>query len=125
MQHKLIWLGMAGGVGALARYGLSGLVERFNTVGFPLGTLVVNIAGCFVFGLLWAVMEDKLEVGGELRTVLFVGFLGAFTTFSTFIYETREMLSGSQYLLAVVNITAQNVFGLALLITGYAIGRLI
>ena len=125
MQHKLIWLAIAGGIGALARYGLAGLVQRFFTGGFPFGTLVVNIVGCFVFGLLWAVLEDKLQVSGELRVVLFVGFLGAFTTFSTFVFETRQMLTESQYLLAVANVAVQNMLGLVFLIFGFAIGRLV
>jgi len=83
------------------------------------------VAGCFLFGLLWAVLEDKVQVGGEMRAVLFTGFLGAFTTFSTFIFETRQLLVESQYVLAVVNVGVQNTLGLGSLILGFAIGRLI
>lgn len=125
MQHKLIWLAVAGAVGALARYGLAGFVQRLYAGGFPIGTVAVNVAGCFLFGLLWAVLEDKVQVGGEMRAVLFTGFLGAFTTFSTFIFETRQLLVESQYVLAVVNVGVQNTLGLVSLILGFAIGRLI
>jgi CrcB protein len=123
--HKLIWIAVAGGIGALARYGLSGLVPTSHGGEFPLGTLVVNVVGCFLFGLLWAVLEDKVQVSGEMRAILFAGFLGAFTTFSTFVFETRQLLAESQYALAVVNVAAQNVLGLAALILGYVIGRVI
>ena len=125
MQHKLIWLAVAGAVGALARYGLVGFVQRLYAGGFPIGTVAVNVAGCFLFGLLWAVLEDKVRVSGEMRAVLFTGFLGAFTTFSTFIFETRQLLVESQYVLAVVNVGVQNTLGLVSLILGFAIGRLI
>ena len=125
MQHKLIWLAVAGALGALARYGLVGFVQRLCAGGFPFGTVVVNVAGCFLFGLLWAVLEDKVQVGGEMRAGLFTGFLGAFTTFSTFIFETRQLLAESQYILAIVNVGVQNVVGLASLILGFAIGRVI
>ncbi len=116
---------MAGGIRALARYGLAGLVPTLHSGEFPLGTLVVNVVGCFVFGLLWAVLEDKAQVSGEMRAILFTGFLGAFTTFSTFIFETRQLLAESQYVLAVLNVAVQNVLGLAALILGYVIGRVI
>jgi CrcB protein len=125
MLYKLIWLAIAGGIGALARYGLAGLFPTSPGGGFPLGTLIVNVVGCFVFGLLWAVLEDKVWFSGEMRVVLFTGFLGAFTTFSTFIFETRQLLAESQYVLALVNVAAQNVLGLVLLILGFVIGRLI
>lgn len=125
VYYKLTGLAVAGALGALARYGLAGLFPTSPGGGFPLGTLIVNVVGCFVFGVLWALFEDNVQVGGEMRVVLFTGFLGAFTTFSTFIFETRQLLAESQYILATVNVVAQNTLGLALLILGFVIGRVI
>lgn len=116
---------MAGGIGALARYGLAGVFPTSHSGGFPLGTLIVNVVGCFIFGLLWAVLEDKLSVSGEMRAILFTGFLGAFTTFSTFVFETRQLLVELQYTLAVANVAVQNTLGLICLVVGFGIGRLI
>ena len=123
MLNKILLLALAGAVGTLARYGLGGLVQRAAGGAFPWGTLVVNVAGCFLFGLIWALGEERLLLGGETRTIILVGFVGAFTTFSTFAFETGEMLRSAQWLMAAGNLAAQNVVGIAALILGMAAGR--
>lgn len=126
MLQKLVLIAIAGGLGTLARYGLSGLVQNAckDTI-FPWGTFAVNAVGCLVFGLLWTVMEDWITISGETRTVILVGFMGAFTTFSTFIFDTGQLLENSQWFLALGNVAMQNVVGLAALFAGLAIGRFI
>ena len=86
----MAWLaiGLAGALGALARYGLSGWVHRFAGPDFPAGTLAVNLAGCFVLGLLTELARHVGWVSPEVRVWVGIGFLGAFTTFSTFGVET-------------------------------------
>src|SRR5690349_844226 len=91
-MKRLLLLGATGAVGTLARYWLSGIVQRIAGAGFPWGTLVVNGLGCFVFGFVWTLAEDRLLIGGQTRLILLVGFMGAFTTFSTYIFETQQML---------------------------------
>ncbi|MFZ1683279.1 MAG: fluoride efflux transporter CrcB [Candidatus Zixiibacteriota bacterium] len=122
---KLVWLGAAGVAGTLARYGLSGWVQRISGVGFPWGTFAVNLLGCFVFGLIWALAEYRLALSSEVRTVLLLGFLGAFTTFSSFAFETTQLLRDSQYVLAFLNIAGQNILGIAGLFAGLTLGRMV
>lgn len=123
MTSKIIWLAAAGATGTLARYGLAGLVHRINNSTFPWGTLVVNITGCFLAGFLWTIFENRWPVSSENRTIVLVGFMGAFTTFSAFILETNELLRSAEWLRAGSNILLQNGIGLLALIIGAAIGR--
>lgn len=125
MFWKIIYLAVAGAAGTLARYWLGGLVQKNITTDFPFGTVSVNIVGCLVFGLLWAFMESRLSFSGQMRIVIFVGFLGSFTTFSSFIFETARLLDESQWLWASANIILQNVLGLVSIIVGLTIGRLV
>lgn len=126
MWSKLLWIGGAGALGALARYGLGGLVQqRAPGSEFPWGTLAVNLSGCLLFGFLWAMAERRLPFTPEARLFIFIGFLGAFTTFSTFAYETGAMLDAGQWRMAGVNVLAQNVGGILCLLAGMAGGRLV
>ncbi len=123
MLQKLLLIACAGGLGALARYGLSGVVQRAAGSDFPWGTTVVNVTGCLAFGLLWSWMGARLSIGGEVRAIVLVGFMGAFTTFSTFAFETAQLLHGAQWLAAAGNLAIQNVVGIAAMFLGLAIGR--
>lgn len=125
MVYKLMWLGFAGAMGALARYELAGLVHRFNGVSFPWGTMAVNLTGCFVAGFLWTLFENRWPVSGEIRTIVMVGFMGSFTTFSAYILETSELMRSSEWIYAAANISMQNGFGLIALFTGAAFARII
>src|SRR2546422_383232 len=111
--HKLVLLAFAGALGTLARYGLSGLAYRWWGESFPWGTLAVNLLGCFLFGLVWTLGEERLIISGETRLIVLTGFMGAFTTFSTFAFETTESLRDGEWWLAVANFAAQNVLGFA------------
>lgn len=123
MPQKLLYLALAGAAGTLARYGLSGLIQKHLAAGFPLGTMAVNIAGCLLFGLLWAALESRAVLTGQTRIIIFLGFFGAFTTFSSFAYETSQMLDESQWVYAAANIVLQNTLGLAAMIAGLTIGK--
>lgn len=119
----IILIALGGAVGALARYGLSGLVQG-NRLGFPTGTLVVNLLGCLVMGML----ARWLKVGiapTELRYLLGLGFLGAFTTFSTFSYEALNLYINHDVSSALLYITS-SLFGcLATVTLGYLLARAI
>lgn len=125
MLAKLIWIALAGAVGTLARYGLASLVHQLARGVFPWGTLAVNLLGCLLFGAVWSLTEDRWSLSPELRVAVLVGFLGAFTTFSTFMFETGQLLRDSQWLFALGNLAFQNALGLVALFIGFALGRLI
>ncbi len=117
-------LALGGAVGTLARYALSGWVQRATPGTFPWGTLAVNGVGCFLFGLVWSLADGRILLTPEARLMALVGFLGAFTTFSTFAFETNQMLRDAQWLAAVANLLLHNAVGVCLVIAGFALGRL-
>jgi fluoride exporter len=124
MLQRLLLIAVAGSLGALARYGLAGLVHRSVGASFPWGTLVVNLLGCFAAGALIALFEHRWQLSGELRIIVLVGFMGAFTTFSAFIVETGELMRTADWMLAVGNLALQNGLGLVALFAGLALGKL-
>lgn len=120
---KLLVIAVAGMIGTVARYGLGGLVQKQSGTLFPVGTLVVNVVGCLLFGILWSWAEDRISIDSTLRAAIFIGFFGAFTTFSSFAYETVAMMRESQWLAASANVLLQNVVGLAGLFGGLFLGK--
>ena len=117
---------MAGGsIGALSRYAVSVWAARLLGTRFPWGTLTVNLAGCFLIGLAFALAERGLNIMNPSMRLFFVtGYLGALTTFSTFGLETVNSLREGTYIVAVSNFLANNVVGAALVILGMLVGRL-
>ena len=116
-------LAAAGAVGTLARYWLGGVVQRLCGESFPWGTLVINVTGCLLFGIVWTLAESRLLISPQTRVVALTGFMGAFTTFSTFAFETTQMLVDSEWFRALGNLALQNILGLAAILLGFAIGR--
>jgi len=116
--QKLLWLALAGACGTLARYGLGGWVQRVTSPGFPWGTLAVNITGCFLFGLTWALAQQRLAIAPEVRTIVLVGFLGAFTTFSSLVFETEQLMARSEWVRAALNVFGSLAAGLAAYLAG-------
>ncbi len=116
-------IALAGSLGALCRFGLSILTQRIARSSLPWGTLVVNATACFAIGVLWALFEDRIEISKDARASIFVGFLGAFSTFSTYMLETSALIQGERWGWAIGNILAQNFLGLALTLLGLALVR--
>jgi CrcB protein len=123
-MHKLAFLMVLGAFGALARYALSAFVGRVVASGFPWGTLVVNLLGCFLFGLVLTLGRERGVVPREVTDVLLVGFLGAFTTFSSFVNDTVGLAGAERLAAAALNVAAQNVGGIVCFFTGAALARL-
>ena len=123
MLQKLLLIALAGAIGTLARYGLGGFVQEHCGKVFPWGTVAVNLLGCLLFGLVWASLEERWPASGETRTIILIGFMGAFTTFSTFMFETEGLLRDSEWWLALGYFAVHNVGGLAALLAGLAVGR--
>lgn len=122
---KWILLILGGSLGTLARYGLAGFVYQIFGSRFPYGTLVVNLLGCFLIGLLVAISDDKFFLSPGLRLFLMVGFCGAFTTFSTFILETGNLLKDGEIFYALGNVILSVVVGFLIFRLGVFIGNLI
>jgi len=123
--RKMLALAAAGAMGTLARYAMGGMARRILGAAFPWGTAAVNLVGCFLAGLLWSAFESRSSITGEMRTVIFMGFMGAFTTFSALALETSHMLRESQWLGAAGNLAMHFGCGLVLLFIGLALGRLL
>ncbi len=107
------WLNLAvGGVaGTYARYTLAGVVYQCAGAAFPYGTLVVNLLGCAIIGLLATLAEEKYLIGPNARVLLMAGFCGAFTTFSTFMLETANLMKDGETARAFMNVMASVVGG--------------
>jgi len=122
-MYKLLLIALGGALGTLARYG-TGAVLALPTqrVGFPFGTLAVNLVGCFIMGLLQGIFLDRL-VAQQYRQALLIGVLGGYTTFSSYGWETTAFLRDSQWMMAAINIGVSNVIGIPLVIGGYLLGR--
>ena len=122
---KLFLIGLGGFIGTLLRYWLSGFVATRYGETFPLGTLVVNAIGCFVIGFLFYFFYDRSLATPSARTVVLIGLIGGFTTFSSYGLQTFTLLREGELFLALVNIVASNVLGLALVWLGYVLARAI
>ena len=122
---RILLVGLAGLAGTLCRYWLSGAVTRRYGEALPMGTLAVNLAGCFAAGLLFHLMQERHAFSETARAVVFVGLLGGFTTFSSFGLQTFALLREGQVGAAALNVVASNLLGLLLVWAGYAAGRLV
>jgi len=121
--RTVLGVGLAGAVGALARYGLEGVVSRRVGGAFPWGTFVVNITGAFVAGLLFTILTEKFVVAPWFRSTLLIGFLGAYTTFSTLSLETFRLLEDGAYVMGALNSVGSLVVGLLAVYGGVVVGR--
>jgi len=120
---KVISIGLGGFMGALGRYWISGIAQKFSDR-FPLGTLSVNLLGSFAVGLLATLFLEKVIVSAELRLFVLVGLLGAFTTYSTFSLETVSLMRNGEWMFAIYNILT-NVLGTLIAVwAGVSIAKL-
>jgi CrcB protein len=117
-------IAVAGALGALARYGLDGLVSRRAPGAFPWGTFAVNVSGSLVLGLAFTLLTERLTVDPWLRSALTIGFLGAYTTFSTLSLESYRLFADGATGLALANMLGSMGAGLAAVYAGVVLGRL-
>lgn len=122
---QLFWVGLGGFLGSVGRFVISGFFNRLSpTLAFPIGTLAVNILGCFLIGLLHGLAESRNMLGTDTRIFLFIGVLGGFTTYSTFGFESLALLKDGAMLKASANILIHVFVGLAAVWLGDTLGRL-
>jgi CrcB protein len=118
-------IALAGGLGALARYGLDGLVLRRLGTAFPWGTFVVNVTGSFALGFVFTLLTERIAGTPWLRSSLTIGFLGSYTTFSTLSLETYRLAEDGAWALAAANIAGSVAAGLVALYGGVVLARLV
>ena len=122
MQSSLL-VGIAGAAGAVSRYGVALLAQRTLGQNFAFGTLLVNVLGCLLLGFLLEMERNTTLVTQPVRLLLAVGFLGAFTTFSTFGYETMRYLEEGAHHLALLNVTGNLILGMLAVWLGWMAAR--
>jgi len=109
---RFIWIALGGALGSLARYGIGEWVQHWFPTRFPLGTFVVNLSGCLAIGFVIAILDARLPGPSPWRYAIPIGFIGAFTTFSTFELETYRAVHAEWFLIAGLYLTSSVVLGL-------------
>jgi fluoride exporter len=123
-MSKVLVLSIGGIAGTLARYFLANSVYRYCGTAFPYGTMVVNATGCFLIGFFGTLAENKISFGPNLRLLLMVGFCGAFTTFSTYIFETNGLVRDGEMVKAALNVIISVLLGFFVFKIGMILGKL-
>jgi len=124
MIAKILIVGFGGFAGSVLRFLMCGLADKLTaSFAMPCGTLLVNLTGSFLIGILGRLADTKGLISHELRLLLIVGLLGGFTTFSSFSYEVFHLIKESNYILAVTNVTLQVVISLMAVAAGYWLCR--
>lgn len=121
MIGNLLYVGLGSCIGGIARY-LVGRLLPLTSPGFPFGTLIVNLAGCFLIGLIFGLIDRNVGLSDGMRLFLTVGFCGGFTTFSTFMYDNFLFLEGDRLLLFFIYTSVSLIVGLLLVYAGYTLG---
>jgi fluoride exporter len=123
-MYRIVLIGLAGLAGTLARYWLSGWVDQRWSTAFPAGTLLVNLAGCFFIGFLFHASGEHYFVDPIVRVAVLTGFLGGFTTFSSYGVQTFNLMRDGEMALAALNVVLSNVAGMIFVWAGYMFSRL-
>jgi len=118
---NLLAIALGGAIGSVARYLLSTFVLRVSGTLFPLGTFIVNLIGCLVFGVIAGATTQRVQISPTVRLFLLTGILGGFTTFSSYAFESFVLVRDGQFLWATINVVGQVVAGLVGLWMGYVV----
>ena len=121
----LLLIGLGGFAGAISRYLVDGLISDRTGGGFPWGTLVINLSGSFLLGLLFAMTAERAILPAEIRGPLMIGFIGAYTTFSTWTLESWRLIEGGAYGPALANLGGSVVIGMVAVVAGLTLGRVL
>ncbi len=119
----ILWIALGGALGAVSRYLLTAMVDLIPMGPWKLGTLAANLIGCFLFGLIWARADLRMQLEAPVTIALLGGFLGAFTTFSSFAFHTAALTKQSDYAWAALNLVTHNGLGIAMIFAGMAVAH--
>ena len=119
---KFVLLLVGGALGSFSRYLVSGITHKYISGTFPWGTLMVNATGALIIGICWGLFELK-DISPQTRMFVFIGFLGGYTTFSTFALETMNLVRDGDIKIAVFNILANNLLAIVLVFAGYFLSK--
>ena len=120
---RYVMIAIGGAVGSILRYQVAVIVQARVPVGFPYGTFVVNISGCLIMGFATALLTERLVVDPNWRFLIPIGFIGAYTTFSTFELETFRAVSEGAYAIAAANVIGSFIAGYLALWAGFIAAR--
>ena len=115
---KLLAVAVGGGIGSIARYFIAIGAEKLTAANFPFGTLGANLLGSLLIGLFWSYF-DRIHISSEFRLFIFTGFLGGFTTFSTFARETVQFFKAGEPIHGIAYMLLSNVLGLTMVALGF------
>ena len=124
-MEKIAYIAIAGAAGTLTRYGVVSLFQRDGVSGMPWGVFAANMVGSLLFGLIWAMSEERGWIGENARVIALVGFMGAFTPFSTLAFDNVQMARASEWGWFAANLTLTNVGGLAFVYAGFRLARVV
>ena len=123
MITRCLVVGAGGFLGAIARYAVGVWIETFWRRDFPLATFLVNVSGCFILGFFLAIATERMSISPMMRLLVATGFVGAYTTFSTFEYETQRLTTTGAFGWALVNVLASVAVGFLAVRLGVQLGR--
>jgi fluoride exporter len=124
-MDKFLIISIGAVLGANARYWLGGLASDKLGTAFPYGTLIINVTGSLLLGLFMTLITDRFIVDPRWRLLVAIGFLGAYTTFSTYTYESANLILTGQVWTGLLNLFGSSILGLAAVTAGILLGRMI
>jgi CrcB protein len=122
-MRTIIGVAIAGAAGALARYGLGGIIANRLSTSFPWDTLIINVSGSLGLGFLFVVLTERVGASAAVRSSITIGFIGAYTTFSTFSLETFRLIEDGAVGIAAANMAFSLALGLVAVWLGVTVGR--
>lgn len=125
MIKSVLLVGIGSAFGGIARYIITRYFQHTTTCSFPIGTIMVNVVGCLILGILYGLLERGNLLNTNLKLLLTVGFCGGFTTFSTFIGENFQILKDGNILLGFAYLSASIILGYLFLYLGYSIIKML
>lgn len=115
---KFFIIALGGAIGTLARYMIGGIDYKFSNSVFPISTLIVNVTGSLIIGVLWGIVE-RITISPNIRMFIFIGILGGYTTFSTFSLETFNLMKVGEYRIALFNVLLSVILSIGAVFLGY------